>query len=556
MTSHFRSQKIHLGLAIFFCLLVGFSSATNAAENRSVDFNSGWRFHLGDAPAATNVAFNDSAWRTLDLPHDFSAEGGFSPTNASCTGFLPGGVGWYRKTFTLDSADDGRRVFVEFDGVMRNSDVWLNGVHLGHRPYGYSSFHYDLTPHLRFGGATNLLAVRCERENVADSRWYPGSGIHRNVRLATLPPVHIPIWGVFVTTPRITTNAADVVVNADVRNTMATNCSARLIVQWLDSAGKPVREADQTHAIAAGETFTFTVWGALPNPRLWSPESPALYTAVCRVFLGADPVDETRTTFGIREARFDAQHGFFLNGVNLKLKGVCVHHDAGALGAAVPVEVWERRLRVMKELGVNAVRCSHNPMSSELYELCDRLGLLVLDEAFDEWEIGKRKWVAGRNQGTAQRFGYSADFQAWAERDCADMVRRDRNHPSIIAWSLGNEIDYPTDPYVHDVTRAVEGFERDSRAPQMTQLTAVAPKLIAAVKRHDATRPVTMALANQPATDATGLAQMLDVVGYNYQEEFYDKVHRAFPGRVILGSENGKSYDAWRAVTENDFVAG
>ena len=544
------------GRAIFFCLLIGLSSAVVAAENRSVDINSGWRFHLGEVPAATNAGFNDSSWRALDLPHDFSSEGDFSPTNASSTGFLPGGVGWYRKAFTLNSAGDGRRILVEFDGVMRNSDVWLNGVHVGHRPYGYISFHYDLTPHLRLGGATNVLVVRCERENVADSRWYPGSGIYRNVRLVMLPPVHIPIWGVFVTTPRVTVNAADVVVNADVRNTLGTNCPARMVVQWLDSAGKLAGEAEQTHTIAAAATFTFTLWRALSEPQLWSPETPALYTAVCRVFLGTQPVDETRTTFGIREARFDAQQGFFLNGVNLKLKGVCVHHDAGALGAAVPVEVWERRLRVMKELGANAVRCSHNPMAPELYALCDRLGLLVLDEAFDEWEIGKRKWVEGRNKGAAQRFGYCVDFKEWAGRDCADMVRRDRNHPSIIAWSLGNEIDYPTDPYVHDVTRAVEGFERDSRAPQMTQLTAVAPKLIAAVKRYDPTRPVTMALANQPATDAIGLAQMLDVVGYNYQEGLYGTVHRAFPGRAILGSENGKGYDAWRAVMDNAYVAG
>jgi hypothetical protein len=224
------------------------------------------------------------------------------------------------------------------------------------------------------------------------------------------------------------------------------------------------------------------------------------------------------------------------------------------VGAAVPADLLARRLKLVKEIGGNAIRCSHNPMAPELYDLCDQLGLFVMDEAFDEWEIGKRKWVEGRNKGTAKRFGYSADFAKWAERDCADMVRRGRNHPSIIMWSLGNEIDYPTDPYVLSETRTVEGFAQDPTLPQQTRLAVVAPKLIAAVKRWDATRPVTMALANAVSSDATGLARMLDVVGYNYQEADYAKEHQAFPTRVIYGSENGRGFDQWKAVSENPFI--
>jgi hypothetical protein len=544
-----------LVLPIFFVGMAAVLAQTPAVP-RSTNFDFDWRFHLGDTPAAAQRQYDDGAWRQLDLPHDFSAEGEFSPTNASCTGYLPGGVGWYRKSFTLPESVRDKRVFVEFDGVQRDSDVWLNGTHLGHRPNGYISFSYELTPHLRFGAATNVLAVRVERENVADSRWYPGTGIYRDVRLTVVDALHFATWGTFVTTPRVTDQAADVVVNADVRNEAAVACEASVVVQLLDPDGKSVGESRQVQHLEAGQTFTFTLWQQVAPPRRWSLNAPNLYTAVCRVFRGEQPADETRTTFGIRTIRFDPRAGFFLNEVNLKLKGVCLHHDAGALGAAVPREVLERRLQLCRDMGVNAIRCSHNPMAPELYDLCDRLGLLVMDEAFDEWEIGKRKWVEGRNVGTAGRFGYSHDFAAWAATDCADMVRRDRNHPSIILWSLGNEIDYPTDPYVLDVTRRVEGFAVDDRQPRMTRLTAVAPRLIAAVKEQDPTRPVTMALANWPASDAVGLASMLDVVGGNYQEDLYAQTHRQFPGRALFGSENGKGYNEWRAVAQNDYVAG
>jgi beta-galactosidase/beta-glucuronidase len=536
------------------CLLLA-SLASAAAVRDQMLFDVDWRFHLGDVAGGQAPELDDSAWRALDLPHDWSAEAEFSPTNASCTAYLPGSIGWYRKTFTSEAAWRDRKVLVTFDGVYRNADIWINGHHLGQRPYGYITFQHDLTPFL-IQNRPNVLAVRVERENVADSRWYPGSGIYRHVWLTVTHPVHVPLWGNDFTTPRADAQSADVVLRTEVTN--ETSAAKLVRVAWLivQPDGSRLSELTDSERLAPGAGHTFAQWHKVAAPGLWSPDSPALYTVISRVFIGDELVDETRTPLGIRRFFFDANQGFFLNGKNLKLKGVCLHHDGGVVGAAVPEDVLARRLKLVREIGGNAIRCSHNPMAPELYDLCDRLGLLVMDEAFDEWEIGKRKWVEGRNVGQAARFGYSAAFAQWGERDCADMARRDRNHPSIILWSLGNEIDYPTDPYVLSETRAVEGFAQEAHQPQQTRLTVVAPKLIAAVKRYDPTRPVTMALANMIASDATGLAQMLDAVGYNYQEDAYARDHREFPTRVMFGSENGRGSEQWKAVSDNPFIAG
>ena len=290
----------------------------------------------------------------------------------------------------------------------------------------------------------------------------------------------------------------------------------------------------------------------MAKPRLWSLDEPYLYTAVTRIFAGGTLIDESRTPFGIRTTRFDPNHGFFLNGKPLKLKGVCLHHDLGALGAAFSEAALERRLKALKELGVNAIRCSHNPMAPEEYDLCDRLGLLMMDEAFDEWTAGKHKWIEGWNAGTPGTRGYHEVFEEWSDRDISDMVLRDRNHPSIVLWSIGNEIDYPGDPFGHPLGR-------DGLKPGMLDaidLVATARRLIADVKRLDGTRPVTEALADTRASNATGLASLLDVAGYNYLEQYYAADHKTYPERVLLGSENSHSLDAWRAVAASNFVAG
>ena len=546
-----------LPLPLLALLLYPFMIAGEPART-TLAFDENWRFQLGDTQGAEQPLFRAENWRAVDLPHDWSAEHDFSPTNASGTGFLPGGTAWYRKEFTLPEKLRGRRVSVEFDGVYRNSDIWINGTHLGHRPSGYIGFDHDLTAHLRFGSNANVIAVRVERDNVADSRWYTGSGIYRHVRIVDTDPVHIAPWGVFVTTPQFTAGAADVHTRAEVVNGSNDARVLRIQTRVSDTMGVTVSEAEDTHALAAGDSYVFSTWQKVPDPELWSPQAPNLYTLTTRVLSGRTLLDEVRTPFGIRVFHFDPDSGFFLNGTNLLLKGVCLHHDAGVVGAAVPGEVLKRRLQLVKDLGANAVRCSHNPMAPELYSLCDALGLMVMDEAFDEWEIGKRKWEKGRNTGTAERFGYAEAFEEWAERDLSDMVRQHRNHPSIIMWSIGNEIDYPTDPYVHPESRIDQDFSGFSRKgmPSVTRLSVVAPQLIAAVKREDPTRPITMALANVLAANGTGLAAMLDVAGYNYQEKEYAQDHRDFPHRVIYGSENSKRADSWRVVRDRDHVSG
>lgn len=530
--------------------------AESPRDRQSFDAN--WRFSPGDDEGASATEFDDSHWRQLDVPHDWSAEADFSPEFASGTGFLPGGVGWYRKQFELPESARGDRFLIEMDGVSRNSDVWINGIHLGHRPSGYVHFHYDLTPHLRFGGEPNVIAVRCQRTNVADSRWYRGTGIYRHVWLTRTGPVRVAPWGLFVTTPRVTDEAADICTSTDVVNETESEVVASVTSRVLTAGGDAVAEVTAVKRVPAGETVAFSDWQKLPNPARWSPESPTLYTLVTEVRVDEELVDELSTPFGVRTFRFDPSEGFSLNGQPLLLKGACVHHDGGVVGAAVPEAVWRRRLELLKQLGANAVRCSHNPMAPEFYDLCDELGLLVMDEAFDEWEIGKRKWVQGRNVGRAERFGYAEAFEEWAERDLAAMVLAHRNHPSIILWSIGNEIDYPTDPYVHPESRSdpdFDSFSLDGR-PSVTRLAQVAPKLIATIKRHDPTRPVTMALANVPAANGIGLADMLDVAGYNYQEQFYENDHRQFPGRVILGSENGRRLRAWEHVRDKPYISG
>ena len=517
-----------------------------------VNFDAGWKFYKADAAGAERPEFDDRNWRQVNLPHDWSIEGPYSAANASGTGYLPGGIGWYRKTFQLAIPERGRKIFVDFDGVYRDSDVWINGRHLGHRPYGYSSFEYDLTPYLVFGEKANVIAVRVDHGKSADSRWYTGSGIYRHVWLVSAQPVHIAHWGTYVHTPVVKPSEALVTIETNAVNDSPKEALVRLVASVEDAAGKEVASATLEKRIGPGATAAFVQQPAVPNPTLWTLEDPVLYSVVSRVYAGGQLLDEYRTPFGIRSLRFDANHGFFLNGKAEKFKGVCIHHDLGALGAAFSEAALERRLQALKALGVNAIRCSHNPMAPELYDLCDRLGLLVMDEAFDEWTAGKHKWIEGWNAGKPGTDGYHEVFDQWSTRDIQDMVLRDRNHPSIVLWSIGNEIDYPGDPFGHP-------RGRDGLKPGMLDadlLPPVARQLISAVKALDGTRPVTQALADIQASNATGLANLLDVAGYNYLEQNYAADHQTYPQRIILGSENSHSLAAWRAVAENEYVLG
>ncbi len=537
-----------------------FAAAPGRAQPRERrNFDNGWKFHLGDLKQAETPAFADKDWRSVDLPHDWSIEGPYSTGNASGTGFLPGGIGWYRKSFTLPAAMNGRKVSIRFDGVYRDSDVWINGKPLGHRPYGYSTFEYDLTPYLRFGAPANLVAVRVDRTNVADSRWYPGTGIYRHVWLNVTGPVHIGRWGAYITTPVANETEALISIETPVVNETRAEAVAAVVTKILDAKGQEVGSAKEEQKIAAGKERGFVQQIAAPKPALWSPDQPHLYTAISQISIGGAVVDEARTTFGIRSFYFSPDKGLVLNGQPTKMKGVCIHHDLGGLGAAFFAEALERRLKSFKEIGVNAIRTSHNPMAPEFYDLCDRMGFLVMDEAFDEWIVGKRKWAQGRNNGAVARYGYNVAFEEWGVRDTQDMVLRDRNHPSIIMWSIGNEIDYPTDPFVHPRGRVDSSIPKDPNQPPLPSANLMPPierELIAAVKRLDATRPVTMALADINASNATGVANLLDVVGYNYLEQWYDRDHKAYPMRVIYGSENSNGLQQWRTVAENAYVGG
>jgi len=524
---------------------------TQSGDTQKTLFNQDWRFALGDQTGADAAGFDDSAWRKLDLPHDWSIEGPFDSKWASGTAYLPAGIAWYRKHFTLPAADAGKLVSIQFDGVYKDSTVYLNGHALGTRPYGYISFQYDLTPYLNATG-DNVLAVRVDHHDFADSRWYPGSGIFRNVYLIATNPFFVEHDGTFVTTLAATDDAADISIATTLRGMKSAAPPAGgpesvfgIVTTIYDADGTPVATDS---AKVDGPAMFLVVYGQgepaskqfeqtfhIAQPALWSVDHPTMYTAVTEVIQDGKTIDAYRTPFGIRTIKFDPNTGFWLNGVSMKLKGVCLHEDAGALGSAIPQQVWERRLRTLKEAGTNAIRCSHNPPAPEFLDLCDRLGFLVMDEAFDEWTGGKNKWITGWNNGTPGKDGYHTYFDEWADKDIQDMVRRDRNHPSIIMWSIGNEIDYQNDPY----------------PPNSPELPPIAARLIKDVKAVDTTRPVTAACAF-PETNL--FKTLLDVEGYNYMESHYAEDHAANPTRIMYGSENKSDLAAWLTVANTPYI--
>jgi len=527
-------------------------SAAAADARVTQDFDANWLFSQGDFASAMMPAFDDRGWRQLNVPHDWSIEGPFGAEFGSGNGFAPGGIGWYRKHFKLDADQKGRVVTIEFDGVYDYSEVWINGQLVGGRPYGFSSFQVDLTPFVKFGSDDNIVAVRVDHSRFADSRFYTGSGIYRNVRLVITDKLRIAHWGVSVTTPKIKSDSAIVRVETTVENSSADKGKFSLESDIVAPGGEIVASLTTAKSAAGNSTQTLAQEIKILKPELWLLNSPTLYILKSRVKSGEAVVDETETPFGIRTATFDPDKGFLLNGVSTKLKGVCIHHDAGSLGAAVPDQVLERRLRLLKEIGVNAIRTSHNPPDPALLNLCDQLGLLVMDEAFDEFTPGKNKWVTGWNNGVPGHFGYSEIFDQWSVTDVSDLVRRDRNHPSIILWSIGNEVDYANDPFSDPAL----GEDYRPQNPPAKDLLKCAAPLITAVKSLDRTRPVTAALANIKMSDAVKLPELFDAVGYNYQEARYAADHKTFPKRIIYGSENGHQYDAWLAVKTNSYISG
>ena len=474
--------------------------------SRGVSFNSGWKFNLGDVSGADQAGFNDQSWRSLSVPHDWSIElpfNQFSPAG-NTGGCLDGGIGWYRKTFTVPSSYSGKRVTIQFDGVYMNSDVYINGTHVGNRPYGYTTFEYDLTPYLKFG-STNVIAVKVNNHQ-RNSRWYSGSGIYRNVWLTTTHPVHVAFCGSFVTTSEISAASAKVSFSTKVQNNSTKSQSVFLVSTVFDASGKEVATAKTNPiTIPANNENTFKASAKITNPTFWSMENPYLYTVKTQVYINNAVVDVFTSDLGIRTIAFSASKGFSINGKNVKLHGVCLHHDLGSLGAAHNYRALERQIEIMKAMGCNAIRTSHNPPAPELLEICDRLGLVVMDEAFDCWEWGKTQ------------YDYSLYFKDWAQRDVQNWVQRDRNHASVILWSIGNEIPQEKDP--SGVTTA--------------------NKLKSWVHADDTTRFITQALTSSGYGSMGGL---LDVVGFNYANSgSYDSFHQQHPDWKLMGSETSSA---------------
>lgn len=544
------------GLALF--LLVSLTATAKPQFGKAVLFNDDWKFNLSDVKNGENPATNDSRWLSVRLPHDWSVKGVLSPDKASCQGYLPGGIGWYRKTFTAPSSE---KVFIYFEGVYNHSEVFLNGKSLGIRPSGYVSFLYDLTPFLK-AGEPNILAVRVDHSDDADSRWYTGSGIYRNVWLVTSGSVHLDLWGVYFKASNVTEKKADVSVESSLSNESTQPASLLVSNEIVDpTSGMVVAKAVKSVIVAAQTKLSVSNVLNVKAPKRWSVEQPNLYTVRTVVTKNGQVIDQNEQSLGIRTLTFDPNKGFALNGNWMKIKGICMHHDAGVLGSAVPREVWKRRLLTLKDMGCNAVRMSHNPQSPDVYELCDEIGMLVMDEAFDEWEFAKKKWITGWNNGTPKFQGAFSFFNEWSDRDISDMVRRDRNHASIFMWSIGNEVDYPNDPYSHPVldgstiNQPVQGGYLPDH-PKAERLGAIAKRLAADVRALDTSRPVTAALAGVVMSNHTDYPFALDVAGYNYTEDRYAIDHKTYPKRVIYGSENGHSMESWKVVRDSSYIFG
>jgi len=535
-------KKFWILLLFAVILFISCKAPKQDFSNREQNFDFDWKFYSGDISGAESPTFDDSQWRQIDLPHDWSIEdlpaaegkkqiGPFSEDSPGkgSTGNVVGGTGWYRKTFTLDEKPDGEKVQILFDGVYMNSEVWINGQSLGIHPYGYTPFFYDLTSFLKPSGEKNILAVKVNNTG-KNSRWYSGSGIYRHVNLIVTGKVHIPVWGISVTTPDVNAVKATVELKIKVENGAEKSGNLEITTRIVSPDGQQISEANTSIHPFNDPIAETTQSFEIPNPKLWSVDSPILYQAITEVSFDGDVVDQQTATFGIRSIEFSAEKGFLLNGKQVLLKGGCMHHDNGPLGSATIDRAEERRVELMKKFGFNAIRTSHNPPSSQFLDACDRLGILVIDEAFDQWQLPKNS------------DDYHLYFDDWYKRDLEAMVLRDRNHPSVIIWSIGNEIKERADSSGLEITR------------NLSQI----------VKSIDKTRPVTAAICEfwetkdkqWEATDP--IFELLDVGGYNYQWRQYENDHQKFPERMMIGTESiaKEAFENWQMVERNPYVLG
>ena len=502
----FANNTFKTAKLTFLLITIMLSASQVFAQGRTIaDFDKGWQFNLGDVADAQQTGFNDANWRTLNLPHDWSIEGKFNKDNPATPegGALPGGIGWYRKTFTMPASSKGKLVYIDFDGVYQKSTVWINGHELGFRPNGYISFRYELTPYLNFG-SKNTIAVKVDNSVQPNSRWYSGSGIYRNVWLVTTNKVAIDHWGTYITTPEINSKSAKVSLKVRIKN--GSNVTPITIKTTIYDASN--------HAVAAGgeiipkdelkdSVIISNQLISVKQPFLWSVNNPYLYKVITQVWCGDKIVDTYTTPLGIRYFNFDVNKGFTLNGKHLKILGICDHHDLGSLGSAINTRALERQLQILKAMGCNAIRTSHNPPAPELLDLADKMGFIIMDEAFDCWEWGKVK------------YDYHLYFKEWHKRDLEDQILRDRNHPSVFIWSIGNEIPQQAD----------------------TSALRIAPELAAIVHSLDKTRPITTANDRPDTSNKIIKSGAIDLVGYNYHEYDYAKFHDRYPGQKFIATE-------------------
>jgi len=507
-----KSDSFRIGL---ICLFIVNNSVSFAQTRSTQDFDNNWKFILDSTHNYSEINVKDNSWRTLNLPHDWSIEGAFSKDNPAGAGggALPGGIGWYRKTFTIPAAEKGQSVFIRFDGVYKNSEVWINGNSLGIRPNGYITFQYDLTPFLKYGNQKNVIAVKVDNSKQPNSRWYSGSGIFRNVWLIKTNKLHVDKWGTFISTPKVSEEAATVNVVTQIKNQYSSSKDILLKTTLYDASGKEIATASKNETVPESveeNTSSLDQSFTVNNPKLWSLDDPYLYKAVSQVVLNGKTIDSYETKFGIRSFYFDADKGFFLNGKHVKILGVCDHHDLGALGSAINTRAIERQLQMLKAMGVNGIRTSHNPPAPELLELADKIGFIVMDEAFDMWKKPKTK------------FDYHLDWDKWHKRDLEDQVLRDRNHPSVFIWSVGNEIP----------EQGGDASKGD------TSGRVIARELVGIVKSLDTTREIVTA-NNEPGIHNNIIQSgAFDLIGYNYHQNEWENFHKIRPGKKMIVTES------------------
>ncbi|RKR13035.1 uncharacterized protein DUF4982 [Maribacter vaceletii] len=567
-------------IPIIIALLVVISSygqkelTTNL--KREIDFNFDWKFKLQkDTTSLKKTPLNDEDWRDIRLPHDWSVEMSFSESLEGATGYLPGGVGVYQKHFKTPAKKSEKNTYILFDGVYNNATFWLNGKLLGENPYGYSPVYFDITNALNEGGQENVLTVHVDHSRYVDSRWYTGSGIYRNVKLVTLNKLHIPIWGTYLTTPEISKEEAKVSIAVTVENKEEFNNKFELSTKIIDKNGNKVAlKTDSKLKLKKGSKSTFNQEIIVVNPELWDTENPTMYKAVTSISKNGEIIDEYTTPFGIRSLHFDVKSGFYLNGVNTDVKGICIHHDGGLVGAAVPEGVWRRRFKILKAAGVNAIRTSHNPFSEEFLNLCDEMGILIQNEVFDELDYpkDKRQNYHDRHNDYISR-GYTEHFQKWGKSDLTRTLLRDRNHPSVFQWSVGNEIEWT---YLH--YRYVTGFWKDPNDPQKSGkywgsapmfspeemkkryeaskkgeyiLAETAKKVNGWIKELDPSRVTTANLVVPQTSLVSGYADAVDIAGFSYRNKDIPWALEHFPNKQITINENPGTWDDWKQVIEN-----